>query len=73
MLTTSSKTERPMIEIYTKVGDICLRDFQTEIVVGADLGFQARGRSIRKKKGYPYSINKLSTKINIQNNYFLTR
>ena len=27
MLTTSSKTERPMIEIYTKVGDIRVRDF----------------------------------------------
>ena len=50
MLTTSSKTERPMIKIYTKVGDIRLRDFQTEIAVGADLGFQARGRSIIKKK-----------------------
>ena len=50
MLTTSSKTERPMIEIYTKIGDIRVRDFQTKIAVGEDLGFHARGRSIRKKK-----------------------
>ena len=48
MLTTSSKTERPMIENYTKVGDICVRDFQTEIPAGADLEFQARGPKYKK-------------------------
>ena len=39
-----------------------------------DLGFQAReGRSIRRRKNpdkYPYSTNKLSTKINTQNHFF---
>ena len=44
MLTTSSKTERPMIEIYTKVGDIRVRDFQTEIAAE----FQARGPKYKK-------------------------
>ena len=48
MLTTSSKTERPMIEIYTKVGDIRVRDFQTKIAAGTDLEFQARGPKYKK-------------------------
>ena len=50
MLTTSSKTERPIIEIYTKVVDIRVRDFQTEIAARADLEFQAKGPKYKEKK-----------------------
>ena len=42
---------------------------------GADLEFQARGAEVLKKKKnpnkYPYSTNKLSTKINTHNHCFL--
>ena len=41
---------------------------------GTNLGFQVRRPKYKKKKNpnkYPYSTNKLLTKINTQNHYFL--
>ena len=43
------------------------------VYTGVNLGFQVRRPKYKKKKlnRYSYNINKLSTKINTQNHYFL--
>ena len=51
-----------------------LMSFQIVFNVGADLRFHLRRPKYKKKKNpnkYSYGTNKLSTKINIQNHYFL--